>query len=280
MIKGLPILAAIAVFWTAAPSLTAEEGAEGAKVRPAKRDNEDPFAKEGAKEAGKPAKPDKGDPFAKEGGKEVKRDKKDPFGKGGGAVFGEDLDGLAAQLELTDEQKEKLQKIKDSRDKAMERFEKANGKKVTIAEGKLQQLGNVDKRDRRAGDMRRQLEGFLQGVKASRDKLSDGYGRRMFALLTPEQKAKWNGPILTEELTKEFSLLFLEGKQQERLQKLCDAQAKRLSIPLNPEKHAKALDGLKLTVYRSILNRKQQAEYRQLKAPKGKERATRGKKGR
>ena len=226
------------------------------------------------------------DPF---GGKEKQgpKDKKageGPFGeKGASAGFGSDLEQLNTVVGLTEIQKKKLAKLKEARDKNVERYDAANEPKIRKAEERLQKLGG-SKDDSRAGDARRRLEAFIKQAPAGRERLVLSYDRKMFAVLKPEQRAKWNTPILKEEVMKDFSLLFLEAKQEKKIDSLCAAQAKRLNIPLDPEKHGKSLDGFKRQIYRTVLNKKQKAQYRKMKAPldsKGKgtgsKRAKRGK---
>jgi len=234
---------------------------------------EDPFGPAKGKEGDKPAAKKGGekgdDPFgggAEKGGKGKDKGKgKDAFG--GGAVFGEqDPEELAQKFGLDDDQKEKVSKLKALRDKATERYDKANEKKVAAAEEKLQKLLGANEKDRRVMAAKQQLMGFLKSVETNREKLTDQFDRKMFSLLKPEQRGKWNSPVLFDAMNKEFGALFLEPDQEQKLQTLCDAQAKRLSIPLNPEKHAKQLEGLHMVVYKSILNKKQRAEYRQAKA--------------
>ncbi len=238
MKKGLSVLAALAVL--IAVTLPPCLGAEEVKVRPA-----------GGEKGPRKRRP----------GKE-----ESPFGKS--AAFGDDLSQLDSLVTLTEEQKKKLQEVKEKRDKAMEKFDQVSEKRIGRAEQALGKLRG--RKDREANNLRKQAEGFLKSVRAGRARLATGYEKKMFAVLTPEQRAKWNTPILTGEMTNEFSLLFLEGRQEERLQALCKAQAKRLSIPLDPEKHAEALLPIKRLVFRSVLTKKQQAEYVKLKAPASK----------
>lgn len=241
MKKGLSVLGILAVLTAVAlpPCL----GAEGVKVQP-----------EGAEKGQKRKRP--------EGKREGNREG-DPFSKS--VAFGDDLGKVDSVVGLNDEQKKKLQDLKEQRDKALEKYDQTYQKRIAKAEAAMEKLHG--KKDREAGQVRKDVEGFLKSVQTNRAKLAEGYERRMFAVLTPEQRAKWNSPILTEEMTSEFSLLFLEGKQEERLQALCEAQAKRLSIPLDREKHAKSLDPIKRLAFKTILTKKQQAEYLKLKAP-------------
>lgn len=256
MKTGLSILAAWTLTCAASVALAAD-GFDGLDAGP----------KEGEKKA-----------KTKKAARQAEGEKKDekPSGPGAAVSFGDDVDALATKLELTDEQKEKFQKIKESREKALENYDKANEKKVAKAQETLQKLAGADQRDPRAADLRKQCDTFIKSVETNRQKLTDAHDGKMWALLKPEQRAKWNAPILTDEMTKEFGLLFLDATQEEKLQKLCEAQAKRLSVPLDPEKHASALDGIKMTVYKTILNKKQQGEYRQRKASEAKPKTTEG----
>jgi Spy/CpxP family protein refolding chaperone len=218
---------------------------------------------------------------AKRDRKPVKRGEGEPFSQA--PAFGEDLEALATKVGLSDDQKTKLQKLKEARDAELAKYDKANEPRVQKAQERLNQLTGKGEGDKakQIQSMRKQLEGFLKGVEAGRERLASGHDRKMFAVLTPEQRVKWNGPILKDAMTKEFSLLFLDTKQEERLEAFCNTQAKRLNLPLDPDKHAKSLEGLHLQVYRTILNKKQQAEYLKMRSStekKGKDEG-RGKRG-
>lgn len=265
MRRCIPVLAGLAIVGALAlPAALAQEAkaVEAVEVRPAKPRGE---------------------------AKERRGKADDPFGKGAaggaGATFGEDLDALTTQLALTEDQKKKIEALKTSRDKALERWDKVNQPKLEAAQSRLERLPAGERRDPRVADMRRRLQAGIRSLQASRAKLAGGYERRMFAVLKPEQKAKWNAPILKEEMTKRFSLLFLEAKQTERLETLCSAQGRRLAVPLNVESeaHAKLIQSVEVQVFRSILNSKQKIEYRKLKAsqnPRNRERGRERARGR
>jgi len=182
--------------------------------------------------------------------------------------FGADLDEIDSKVTLTDDQKEKLGKLKGSRGKMLEKWDATNQKKLDLCESRLAQLAGKDKKDRRVQSAYKQLTGMQKTLKASRARIEDGYAKRMFALLTPEQRSKWNAPILNAEMEKKFSLVLLEAAQQEKLGKLCEAQGKRLTVPLNPanEAQAKVFSLTEIQVFRTILNSQQKAEYRKQKA--------------
>jgi len=165
-------------------------------------------------------------------GKQGKRDQKKPPARS--AAFAEDLSSLDAKVSLTDEQKARLRKLKQLRDEALAKIHGSGASKARQA--------------------REQLEAECE--------------KEMFAVLTAEQRAKWNAPILREEMTKEFELLFLTGQQAERIQNLCQAQARRIAVPLDPRKHARIIRAVKAMVYRNILTSEQRREYARLAATK------------
>jgi hypothetical protein len=201
------------------------------------------------------------------GDKEVKKvapaNKADPLAKGGG--FAGNLDELATTVGLSDEQKTKLQAMKDSCAKELDKYDKANEARLTTAQGRLDKLASEkgDKADRE----RKEIKAFQDSVKAGREAVQAANDKKLFALLTPAQRAKWNTPILKNEVDKEFSMTFLDAKQEDRIASACAGQAKSLAQPLDAEKLGKSLDGLKLQVFNTILTPKQQADYRKSKAP-------------
>jgi Spy/CpxP family protein refolding chaperone len=194
------------------------------------------------------------------------------------AAFGEDLSAVARKVDLTDEQQDRIRRLKQSRDQALAKHDSTWEPKLQKANARLSQLTGGG--GRQAQGARRQLEGFVEGAAAAREQIEASYEKKMFAVLTPEQRAKWNLPVLLDALTSEFSLLFLTSRQEERLRGFCEAQAKRLPVPLDPQKHAKLIESLKAQVYRTILTDKQRSEYAKIAAARRKDGAGEGKKGR
>ena len=241
MRKGLYILAGLAVAAALAVPVFAGDNEEGGEVK---------------------VKPVKGKEKAPKG-------KDDPFGGGGAAApaFGEDLEQLNSTVTLTDDQKTRLGKIKEARAKALEKHDKTAEKTKTLIEGRLEKLKGKDTNDPQIQMARKRLERQLAGLDNERNAVAEGYEKRMFVVLTPEQRAKWNTPILKDEMMKEFSLVFLEDTQGEKIQALCETFAKRLNAPVDPVKNAKALEPLKSQVFRTVLNKKQQADYKKAKTP-------------
>jgi Spy/CpxP family protein refolding chaperone len=178
------------------------------------------------------------------------------------AGFADNLDTLNTAVTLTDEQKTKLTAIKETCAKDLEKYDKSNEARLTTAQAKLDKATQA-KDDKAVKD----IKAAMDTIKTVREALQAANDKKLFALLTPAQRVKWNAPILKTEIDKEFSMTFLDAKQEDRIAALCAAQAKSLTMPLDPEKLGKSLDPLKAQVLSTILTPKQQADYRKSKAP-------------
>jgi Spy/CpxP family protein refolding chaperone len=201
----------------------------------------------------------------------AKKNKQAPQGPPSAMVsqgfFGDDLDKIDATCTLTDAQKTRLRQIKADLDKALETYDKNAAPKQARIDELLAKL-STDKKDAKAASARKELEAMKAQIAAERENLSQTHTRRMFAVLTSDQKAKWNTPLLTDGMTAEFSVVALDGKQIERLSAFCAQQARALSFPIDPfNPNDKQLNTVKMQVYNTILTPAQQADYRKIKTP-------------
>jgi len=182
-------------------------------------------------------------------------------------VFGEDIDRIDTTCQLTDAQKTKLRQMKSELDAALEKHDKAAAPKLTRINETLAKLV-PNKKNPKIAETRKELEARKAWILAEREDLTETHTRGMFAVLTPDQKAKWNTPLLTDEMAKEFSVVMLEPTQIERLNVLCAQQARVLALPVDPLTPGdKQLNAVKMQVYKTILTPAQQAEYRKIKSP-------------
>jgi hypothetical protein len=181
--------------------------------------------------------------------------------------FGDDIEKIDATCTLTDAQKTRLRQTKAELDKALEGYDKAAAPKLAKIDERLGTLG-TDKKDVKAAGTRKELEAMKAQIVAQRENLSQTHTHRMFAVLTSDQKAKWNTPLLTDALTAEFSVVALDAKQIERLNAFCTQQARLLAFPVDPfTPNDKQLNTVKMQAYKAILTPAQQVEYRQIKNP-------------
>jgi hypothetical protein len=183
-------------------------------------------------------------------------------GKAKNPGFAANLDELTTAVGLTDDQKTKIQAMKETCTKDLDKYDKSNEAKLAIAQTKLDKATQA-KDDKTA----KEAKAYIDGVKAGREVLQAANDKKLFALLTPAQRVKWNAPILKTEVDKEFSMTFLDSKQEDKIAAVCATQAKSLTQPLDPDKLGKSLDALKAQVLTTILTPKQQADYKKSKAP-------------
>jgi Spy/CpxP family protein refolding chaperone len=201
-----------------------------------------------------------GKPAAKEVKKVAPAKKADPQVKYTG--FAADLDQLATALELTDEQKTKLQAMKEVCAQDLSKYDRDNVDKLAAAQAKLNKANAAND-----GNAANAAKGTMDSVKAGREAVQAANDKKLFALLTPAQRAKWNTPILKNEMEKEFSMAFLGPKQLDRIAAFCAAQGKSLPQPLDAAKLGKSLDGLKRQVFETILTSKEKSDYLKSKTP-------------
>ncbi len=220
----------------------------------------DPFA----------ANPGKANPDKAKQGKAKKEPAAPPPAMASQGYFGDDIEKINTTCELKPSQKTTLERMKAELDKALEKHDRESATRLAIIESNSAKFGPNRKVPQapQAPDARGQIEAMKAQMAAERENLSQSYTRRMFAVLTADQKAKWNTPLLNEAMTKEFSVVMLEPKQTEKLDAFCAQQAKVMTFPVDPfTPDDKQLNSIKLQIYKTILTTAQQTEYRQIKSP-------------
>jgi len=163
---------------------------------------------------------------------------------------------LGEKVGLTEQQKKKIGEMRAVRDKALERWDKANRKNFDAVKAQLDKL-SAGKGTRTC----KAIVGRLNAMRKAHASIATGYERKMFEVLTAEQRAKWNAPILSKLLMQEFSSLELSEAQTAKIDSACNARAKRCSFPLGGNTSAQTAASLKKYVYSSILTAKQRKEY-------------------
>lgn len=178
--------------------------------------------------------------------------------------FTDDTEKLQSQLGLSEAQVTKLQEMRKKRDDALAKLDEANQKRIDRARARIERLRKPSERQRAERDLPR----YVKMLERSRATLATGHEKRMFATLKAEQKAKWNAPILQAEVEKEFEALGLTDAQKEQLAALCEAQAKRLTVPVSPKTHPATIKLLANQVNLRVLTPEQKKEYAKMRAAK------------
>jgi|GEM_PF-5983451 len=169
----------------------------------------------------------------------------------------DDMDKLNEQVTLTDKQKTKLPEMRKLRDKLLERWDKFNRKKFTVMKAKLEALKS--RRDMRAC---KAIVAQMQSMSRARATIVSSNERKFFTVLTPEQRGKWNAPVISQVLLDEFQSFELSDEQIKKIELAASTQAKRLAVPLGSEDPPAQVTGpIKKYVYTRILNAKQRKQY-------------------
>jgi len=175
--------------------------------------------------------------------------------------FTDDMEKLKSDLSLTDKQDSKLQDMRKARDAALAKLDEANQKRIERAHARVAKIRRASERMR----AQKALEQYILGLHRARQRLADSHEKRMFAVLTVEQRVKWNTPVLQAEVEKEFQSLNLTDDQKTQIQTLCGAQAKQITAPVSPKVHASIIKLLTNQVNLRVLTPEQKKAYAQEK---------------
>jgi hypothetical protein len=175
-------------------------------------------------------------------------------------AFASDIDALRADLELTEQQVTKILGIREKRDAAMAKWDETQEKRKAQIEEKLP--GLMGKENTR---LREQAEAYLKALPLARARASAPYDKKMFVVLTPAQRGKWNSPVLRDAAIKEFSSPVLSGDQDVKLAAVCEKLGKTQSTPVSAVTHPSLMASLYKEVYLKVLDKYQQKSYKDVK---------------
>ncbi|MBL7221220.1 MAG: hypothetical protein ISS69_13965 [Phycisphaerae bacterium] len=168
----------------------------------------------------------------------------------------DDMEKLDQKVTLTDQQKTKIPAMRTLRDKALENWDKVNRKKFDAMKAKLEKLSAL--RDMRTC---KTIVTQMQSLSRTRASFITSHEQKFFRILTPQQRGKWNAPILSQILLDEFSSLDMSKEQTAKVETASNAQAKHLAAPLSANVPALITEPMKKYVYTRILTAKQRKEY-------------------
>jgi len=175
-------------------------------------------------------------------------------------AFAGDLNALAADLELTEQQVKKIGALCEKRDAALAKWDEKTAPRKAQIEERLPGLMGKEH-----AKLREQAEAYLKSLPLARARVAAPFEKQMFAALTATQRGKWNAPILQAAAMKEFDSPILGSAQEDKLQALCEKLGKTQSTPVTPETHPSLLASLYKQVYQQVLSTSQQKEYARVK---------------
>ncbi len=169
----------------------------------------------------------------------------------------DDMETLDQKVTLTEQQKKKIPEMRALRDKILANWDKINQKKFDAMKARLEKLTT-----RREMRLCKTIVTQLQSMSRTRAAIVTSNERKFFGTLTPEQRGKWNAPIVSQVLLDEFSSLELSKEQIAKIESAAGAQAKRLAVPLGSGAPPTQVTApIKKYVYTRILTAKQRKQY-------------------
>jgi hypothetical protein len=172
-----------------------------------------------------------------------------------------DVISMAEELNLTEEQIEKIQELINKRDEAIQKQQQATSKKIERLEKALAKARSK----KRKAKIEAAIKNLRKGEKESEKRLEKSYANRIMTLLKQEQRAQWNAAKLQEAMLEEFSSLTLEVEQHDKIKALCTEAAKRITAPVDVRYNPSARISAARQIYRRVLSKKQQKQYSQEK---------------
>ena len=169
----------------------------------------------------------------------------------------DDMASLDQQVTLAETQKKRIAQMRTIRDKTLTSWDKVNRKKFDAMKARLDKFSTP--RDLRAC---KTVVTQMQSMSKTRAGIVISNERKIFGILTAEQKGKWNTPILSKILLDEFASIELSKEQTGKIESAVSAQGKRLSVPLGSgPPPVQVTEPIKKYVYTRILTAKQRKEY-------------------
>jgi Spy/CpxP family protein refolding chaperone len=179
-----------------------------------------------------------------------------------GGAFAEDTKRLTAVVGLTDAQLQQIRDLKQQRDGAVAKWDATNQSRIAAIRDKMAKLTGKNSARSRA-----QLQRQLKIFENSRAQLIAGHDRKIFNVLTREQRGKWNGPILAEAVLKDFRALKLQPEQTAKVHELCCKRGEGVSVPVDPAHQEVTVKAVSRQVYTAVLTPDQRKQYSASRRP-------------
>jgi hypothetical protein len=175
---------------------------------------------------------------------------------GPNSSFTDDMERLNGVVGLNEKQTAAISRLRQDRDKALANWDKQNEKQLQRAREALDKLEG-EKNER----ARKDIEARVARINKSRENLFQQYEKRMFALLDPAQRGKWNGPLMQSAVIGEFESLSLNEKQLEDVKGICATGGSRLAAPFASAEQQRVIESLKAQIVARVLTKEQRTAY-------------------
>jgi len=214
------------------------------------------------------AHPGQADKTTKETGKTTKRKAKTtrkepkakPAPKAAKVKSFTDNQAKMKALALSEEQQAQLKEAIEARDAALEKWGQINERSLAAARERVAKA-----KGKSVTGARKRLDALTKNVNLGRDRIAAQHERKMFAILTAEQRGQWNGPVLAADVNKEFSSVKLDAEQKQKILALCQERGQRITEPASAGKNTGIVKAITSQVYSRVLTPEQRKTYNERK---------------
>jgi hypothetical protein len=133
------------------------------------------------------------------------------------------LDQLVRECTLSEDQQADVRAKIKARDDILAKWDTENAEKMQAAETAAQDAKNAGDADKR-----KEASRTLKELRTEREESAGDAGAEILKVLTPEQKAAWQGYLLYQSTVKRYRRAELDEEQQKKIRDACDVAAKEL----------------------------------------------------
>lgn len=162
---------------------------------------------------------------------------------------------MADELGMKAPQRRRLAQAVEAKAKALEVWDKQNGKRLADLQQTLAKA-KADKKESLVG----RLEPQVAAMEQARARVEAAGEARIMAVLTVEQRAAWEGRKLAKEVLDRFRSIRLDADQTAKVEALSKEAAKSLKVVVTAEDLKAAADQLVPVVTERVLTAEQRAQ--------------------
>jgi Spy/CpxP family protein refolding chaperone len=135
-----------------------------------------------------------------------------------------ELQEMFSQCQMTDEQKTKVTQIATAGMASLAEWNKAHADQMAALQKQMKAASDV--KDAAAAQ---KIRAEAIAVLEERSSIAVKMQQDMLAVMTPEQRLKWNGFVVSQQVKGRFAATQWTAEQAAKIQEMCDAAAKEIT---------------------------------------------------
>ena len=133
------------------------------------------------------------------------------------------IDQLVRECTLGEDQQAEVRAKIKARDEILAKWDNENAERMQAAE-----IAAQDAKDANDADKKKEAGRTLRELRTEREESAGDAGAAILKVLTPDQKAAWQGYLLYQSTVKRYRRAELDEEQQKKIRDACDVAAKEL----------------------------------------------------